>query len=64
MLLAAISMSSQRPEDETSSPPSAGVPSKGEAKLRDEVSGAGEIAADKSKSPSGQKPPWWKFWGR
>jgi hypothetical protein len=57
-------MSSQRPEDETSRPPTPESSSKGEAKLRDEVTGAGEIAADKSKRPSVQKLPWWKFWGR
>jgi hypothetical protein len=62
----ATSMSSQRPEDETSRPPSPEIPSKGEAKLRDEVTGAGENAAGKSKTehPSVQKPAWWKFWRR
>jgi hypothetical protein len=57
-------MSSQEPEDETSRPPSSEIPSKGEAKLRDEVTGAGEIAAGKTERPSVQKPPWWKFWRR
>jgi hypothetical protein len=57
-------MSSQRPEDETSSPSSSETPSMGEAKLRDEVTGAGEIAAGKTERPSVEKPPWWKFWRR
>jgi hypothetical protein len=60
----ATSMSSQKPEDETSRPPRSEIPSKGEAKLRDEVTGAGEIAAGKTERPSVQKPPWWKFWRR
>jgi hypothetical protein len=57
-------MSSQTPEDETSSPPSSESPSTGEAKLRDEVTGAGETAAGKTERPSVEKPPWWKFWRR
>jgi hypothetical protein len=60
----ATSMSSQKPEDETSSQPSSEIPSKGEAKLRDEVTGAEKIAAGKTERPSVQKPPWWKFWRR
>ena len=36
----------------------------GEAKLRDEVTGAGKIAAAKTERPSVEKPPWWKFWRR
>jgi hypothetical protein len=44
----------------------------GERKAREAVGGCGiapskeaeEIAAEKSKPPSVQKPPWWKFWRR
>ena len=57
-------MSSQKPQKETSRPQTPESPSKGEAKLRDEVTGAAEIAADKTERPSVQKPPWWKFWNR
>jgi hypothetical protein len=57
-------MSSQKPEDEASSPPSSEIPSKGEAKLRDEVTGAGKVAAGETERLSVQKPPWWKFWRR
>ena len=57
-------MSSQKPEDETSGPPSSEIPSKGEANVRDEVTGAGKTAAGKAERPSVQKPPWWKFWRR
>ena len=58
------SMSSQKPEDETSRPPSSEMPSKGEANVRDEVTGAGKTAAGKTERLSVQKPPWWKFWRR
>ena len=51
----ATSMSSQRPEDETSRPPSSEIPGKREGRLRDEITGAGEIAAGKPKRPSVQK---------
>ena len=58
-------MSPQKPEDEASSPPSSDIPSKGEAKLRDEVTGPGKTAAGKTAEPASvQKPPWWKFWRR
>jgi len=45
-------MSSQ-PEDETSRPPSSESPSIGEAKVRDEVTGA---AASETERPSVEKP--------
>jgi hypothetical protein len=57
-------MSSQKREGETSRPPTPEIPTMGEAKLRDEVTGAGTIAAGKTERPSVEKPPWWKFWRR